>query len=438
MDYFLAVDIGASSGRHILGSVQNGALVLEEIYRFENKLVKKIGKGLFWDVDYLYSQIIAGLAECKKKNRIPKTVAIDTWAVDYVLLDGDKAPILPAYSYRDDGTRDAVRAVEDIILQSELYKKTGIQFQPFNTIYQLYRDKLSGRLLKARHFLMIPEYFSYLLTGVMKNEYTNATSTGLVNAFTKSFDKKLLIALGIDDNLFLPLSYPCEEVGRFTPKVQSLVGFDATVVLCASHDTASAVAACGVSENEAYISSGTWSLIGICSKDPIISKAAQQANFTNEGAHDGDVCFLKNCAGTWLLQGLRRDLSLDCEQLMEMAQNAKDYCYIDVNSPKLTAPESMLCAIKELSGNPNLKPDAAAATVYHSLARAYFAAIDEIENITGKNIKKIRIVGGGSRDNYLNRLTAEYTKKTVVTGPAEATAAGNILSQLKICEGDKR
>ncbi len=433
MSYYLAIDIGASSGRHILGSIQNGALSLEEIYRFENKLIRDKSGALCWDTEYLYSQILNGLARCGESNRVPKTIAIDTWAVDYVLLDGEKNVLAPVYSYRDGSTAEAVNAVGKILPQCELYNKTGIQFQPFNTIYQLYRDKLSEKLGSARHFMMLPEYFSYLLTGVMTNEYTNATSTGLVNARTKQWDGEILNALGISESLFLPLSYPAEPVGMLTADVQKTVGFNSTVVLCPSHDTASAFAVCPKKENTAYISSGTWSLIGVQSKEPIISDCSRKANFTNEGAANGGVCFLKNCMGMWLLQGIRRDLGKDADynEMMRMAQNAKNHYYIDVNAPELVSPESMSEAIRALLCIPKLCADEVAATVYHSLAKSYAQAVREIESITGRTIDEIRIAGGGSRDEFLNRLTAEYTGKSVVTGPAEATAAGNILSQLK-------
>ena len=259
--YYLGIDIGASSGRHILGHLQNGKLELEEVYRFENGMQEENGV-LVWDIHNLVTQVKAGIARCKEIGKIPQTVAIDTWGVDYVLLDAEKNELLPAVAYRDSRTEEGAQAVARILPQAELYARTGIQKQNYNTIYQLYCDKCSGKLDKAAHFLMMPDYLSFKLTGVLKNEYTNATTTNLVNAETKEWDTEILDKLGIPTHLFLPLSLPATAVGEFTPAIQQEVGYNATVLLCPSHDTASAVAACPIDDESVYISSGTWSLIG--------------------------------------------------------------------------------------------------------------------------------------------------------------------------------
>ena len=218
MNYYLAIDIGASSGRHILGCVNDGKLVLEEIYRFENGVKNQDGS-LVWDIDNLVSNVIEGIGKCKQLGKIPKTVAIDTWGVDYVLLDKEQKEILPVMSYRDASCEIAESQVAKILPQSKLYEKTGIQKQCFNTIYQLYRDLKNGKLENAENFLMIPEYLSYKFTGVMKNEYTNATTTNLVCAESKQWDEEILGVLGIPKKIFSPLCTPCSEVGNLLPEI---------------------------------------------------------------------------------------------------------------------------------------------------------------------------------------------------------------------------
>lgn len=294
--YYLAIDIGASSGRHILGYVEDGKLHLEEIYRFENNIKNENGT-LVWDVDSLFREVKAGIAQCKKTGKLPKTIAIDTWGVDYVLLDENKMEILPAVSYRDSRTAEAVKEVNETISQAELYSRTGIQKQSFNTIYQLYCDKKSGKLNNAKHFLMMPEYLSFRLTGEIRNEYTEATTSNLVNAESKQWDKYILDALGIPYEIFCPLSLPGTVVGGFTKQVKDEVGFDSKVILCPSHDTASAVAACPIDDESVYISSGTWSLIGTENTYPVLSEKAQRANFANEGGIEYRFRFLKNIMG---------------------------------------------------------------------------------------------------------------------------------------------
>ena len=241
-------------------------------------------------------------------GKIPKTVAIDTWGVDYVLLDEEKKPILPAVSYRDSRTERGAAEVASLLPQEELYRKTGIQKQNFNTVFQLYCDKVSGKLEKAKHFLMMPEYLSFCLTGVIQNEYTNATTTGLVNAKTKSWDPEILDRLGIPASLFCEPSLPGTVLGPFLPEVEAELGFSSEVVFCPSHDTASAVAACPIDEESIYISSGTWSLIGTENASPVLTASARLANFTNEGGIDYRFRFLKNIMGMWLFQSIRRDL----------------------------------------------------------------------------------------------------------------------------------
>lgn len=425
----LAIDIGASSGRHILGSVENGKIVLTEIYRFENGIKDENGT-LVWDIQHLVNEVIRGVARCKEIGKIPSTVAIDTWGVDYVLLDKNKKEILPVVSYRDSRTDKVQDEVAQIISQQELYAKTGIQKQNFNTIYQLYCDKKSGKLDNAEYFLMIPDYLSFKLTDVIKNEYTNATTTGMVNAETKLWDKDIIERLDLPKHLFNELNTPCSLIGNFTKEIQDYVGFDSTVIFAPSHDTASAVAACPIDDNSVYISSGTWSLIGVESLKPIVNTESQKANFSNEGGIDYRFRFLKNYMGMWLFQNIRKNLDkkYTYDEMMHMAQSSTCVKYFDVNDESLVAPDNMLTAVNNLIGDLPLADTL--SCVYHSLARSYKNAVDEIEKSADKTIDNIFIVGGGSKDSYLNKLTAQYTGKRVVTGLSEATATGNLLSQI--------
>lgn len=431
MTYYLAIDIGASSGRHILGYIDNGRLKLEEIHRFENYITNQNGT-LVWDIEHLVSEVKKGIAKCKEIGKIPCTVAIDTWGVDYVLLDESKQEILPAVSYRDSRTNRVINKVESIISAEELYLKTGIQKQNFNTIYQLYADKLSGRLEDAKHFLMIPAYLSYKLTGVIKNEYTNATTTGMVNADTKQWDYEIIDKLSLPKHLFGTLDTPCTVIGNFTKEMQDYAGFDSTVIFAPSHDTASAVCACPIDDNSVYISSGTWSLIGVESLNPIVNEKSMAANFANEGGIDYRFRFLKNYMGMWLFQNVKKNLNneFSYDDMMRLAMQSKRFEMIDTNAPDFLAPENMINAIRSYLKNESIPIEVVINSVYHSLAQSYKNAIDEIEKLAGKTIDNVFIVGGGSKDTYLNKLTAQYTGKKVVTGLSEATATGNLLSQI--------
>lgn len=431
MKYCLAIDIGASSGRHILGYIEDGKLKLEEIYRFENGIIDIDGT-LCWDIEHLFSEVKNGLRECGKRGIHPDTVAIDTWGVDYVLLDEDKKEILPAVSYRDSRTFGIPEEIDIIIPRRELYELTGIQATNYNSIYQLYCDKKSGKLNKAEYFLMMPEYLSFKLTGEIRNEYTLTTTGGLVNAKTFERDEELLKKLGIDKKIFSPLSMPGTVVGNLSDEVKAEIGFDTTVILCASHDTASAVAACSVGDNGIYISSGTWSLIGTENSEPVTCEKAMNAGFTNEGGVQHRFRFLKNVMGMWLFQNIRKNLDkkYTYDEMMKMAMGSDFTEYINPNAEEFVAPENMIEAIRNYLGKPELPIGDVLNSVYHSLAKTYADAIKTIEEISEKNIDVINIVGGGSKDAYLNSLTKKYTGKDVIAGPVETTATGNILIQL--------
>ena len=435
MYYVLAIDIGASSGRHILGWLEDGILKQQEIYRFENNITNK-NDTIVWDIEHLVSEVKAGIKECKNIDKIPTTVAIDTWGVDYVLLDEDKKEIMPAVAYRDSRTNGIPEEIDAIIPRLDLYKRTGIQSINFNTIYQLYCDKKSGKLDKAAHFLMIPEYLSFKLTGVIKNEYTNATTGSIVNAKLKTLDKELLEMLGIKTDIFKELSLPTDVIGNFSEEFKAEAGFDSTVIFCPSHDTASAVAACPVGDNGVYISSGTWSLIGTENTEPVLSEDAMNGGFTNEGGINFRYRFLENIMGMWLFQNIRRNLDkkYTYDQMMQMAIDSDFKELINPNAKEFVAPENMIEAIRTYLCKPELPIGDVLSSVYHSLANSYTEAVKIIENVSGKKIDLINIIGGGSKDRYLNELTKEYTGKRVLAGPTEATALGNIIAQLMFAD----
>ncbi len=431
MQYFLAIDIGAGSGRHILGSIQDGKLVLEEIHRFENGM-KRVDGSLIWDIDELFAEIKAGLKKAKTLDKVPQYVAIDTWGVDYVLLDKEDKELRPVFAYRDERTEAAVPQVEAVIPPEDLYKITGIQKQNFNTIYQLWCDKQSGRMDEAETLLMIPEYFAWKLTGVKVNEYTNATTGGMLDAAAKTWSEEIIEKLGYKKSLFKELELPATKVGNLSPSIAEELGYNATVILCPTHDTASAVAACPLDDETLFLSSGTWSLIGFENPEPVINEAGFNANYTNEGGIEYRFRVLKNFMGMWLFQSLRKNLDkkYTYDEMMEMAMASSYDKVVDVNSPNLTAPESMIEAIRAEVGEPDLPVGDVLECVYQSLSDAYGRAVKEAETLSGRTFKKLLIVGGGGSDVYLNKLTAEKTGLTILTGIKEATTTGNLAAQI--------
>lgn len=437
--YYLAIDIGASSGRHILGYMDNGTMKLEEVYRFNNDLVRRDGH-LCWDLDRLFDEIKNGLKECKKLNKIPVSMGIDTWAVDFVLLDKDDKILGDTIGYRDHRTNGMDEEVYKFIPEEDLYARTGIQKQLFNTIYQLMAIKTEHpqHLEEAEDLLMLPDYFNFLLTGNKLSEYTNATSTNLVNANKKDWDFEIIEKLGYKKDIFKPLSLPGTPVGEFKEDIAKEVGFSCQVILPATHDTACAVMAVpAVDDDFIYISSGTWSLMGIESKFPITTKESMESNLTNEGGYDYRFRFLKNIMGLWMIQSVRRELdkAYSFPELAALAEESTNFpSRVDVNDASFLAPDSMIEAIKDYCKKTNQQvPETVgeiSTCIYQSLAQSYGQTVKEIENITGRTYSRIHIVGGGSNADYLNELTAKYTNKEVHAGPGEATAIGNIVAQL--------
>lgn len=431
MPYCLAIDIGASSGRHILGEYKNSEFVTTEIYRFDNGICQ-MGETLCWDLAYLTKSVLEGLKKCKELGIVPDTVAIDTWGVDYVLLDKDLNEILPAVAYRDSRTNGIPEEVDALISREELYAKTGIQRQNYNTIYQLYCDARSGKLDDAEHLLFMPEYLSYKLTGILRSEYTIASTSSLLNAKTKNWDFDIIQKLGIKETIFHPIAEPCTVLGGLSDEVKEYVGFDTKVVFVGSHDTASAVAACSLKGHGMYISSGTWSLIGALNQYPVLSETALEMNFTNEGGVGNTYRFLKNIMGMWLFQNIRKNLDkkYSYDEMMAMAMESRFTDVFDPNDQRLVAPDSMIDAIKSCLGKPDLPLGDLLNSVYYSLANSYAKVVSEIESVTGEAVDCIQIVGGGSKDIYLNELTRKLTGKEVLTGPIEATALGNLKAQM--------
>ena len=408
------------------------------MYRFPNGMDDKNGT-LCWNVERLFTEIKNGLKKCKEIGKLPVSMAIDTWGVDYVLLDKDDRILGDTVGYRDSRTEGMDEKVYEVIPQDELYARTGIQKQIFNTVYQLMAVKESHPeyLEQAESILMIPDYFHFLLTGVKKNEYTNATTGQLVSPKTNDWDYEMIDMLGYNSKMFRPVSMPGTVVGEFTEEVQKEVGFNCTVVLPATHDTGSAVLAVPTNDDDAvYISSGTWSLMGIERKEADCSMESMKANFTNEGGYDHRFRYLKNIMGLWMIQSVKKEFAEDLSfaQICEMASKETISSIVDCNDDCFLAPKSMIKAVQDFCRKTGQQvPETVgeiSSVIYNSLAKCYGDTVKEIEEITGKKYSTIYVVGGGSNAGYLNELTAKYTGKKVSAGPSEATAIGNVIVQM--------
>jgi rhamnulokinase len=438
----MAVDIGASSGRCILGWRENGKIHLEEVHRFLNGPTE-INRTMVWNVDRLFAEIVEGVRKAGEMGKRPDSLGVDTWGVDYLLLDKDGKEIGDAVCYRDHRTDGMDREVEKHIPATELYARAGTQFILFNTIYQLQALKLQHpeQLDAAQTLLFMPEYLSYRLTGKMMNEYTIASTSGLLNAASCDWDRDVIERLGLPQRIFGTVHQPGTTLGTLRPEVRDQVGYDLAVMLPACHDTASAVLAMPATgdagDDAIYISSGTWSLMGIERLEPDTRDICRQRGFTNEGGYDRRYRFLRNIMGLWMIQSLRRELFPDhgFGELSDMARTALSYpARIDVTDHEFMAPESMRQAIVRhcvRNGGPEPASDLEVlACTYNSLADSYAATAKEIENLAGRAYSRISLFGGGCRDRLLNELTAKATGKEVYAGPVEATAIGNILSQM--------
>ena len=421
MRYYLAIDIGASSGRHIVGWEENGTIQTKEVYRFPNGVKEENGH-LVWDVKSLVLEVKAGIVAALAEFDNIVSLSIDTWGVDYVLLKGDEE-VYPVYAYRDSRTEVVIPQVHEKVAFSQLYRRTGCQFQPFNTIYQLYDEKLNGRLEGVTAMLMMPEYLLYKLCGVKAREYTNATTTGMVNAETGEFDMKIVDTLGYPRHLFPKLSQPGTVLGEY---------MGVKCVLCATHDTGSAVEGIPMEGNYPYISSGTWSLLGVKTPKPITDGGSEKANYSNEGGV-GYNRYQKNIMGMWLVNELQRELCPDMKfpEIVKLAEESTCQVTVDANAPDFLAPKSMKAAFDRATGGLSTIGDYFRCA-YRSLALSYKQAIEELEANTGTKYEKLYIVGGGAKNGFLNCLTEEATGKQVIALPIEATALGNLKIQMEV------
>ena len=420
-NYYLAIDIGASSGRHIVGWREGGELKTREVYRFPNG-VREADGHLTWDLDALLDHVREGIDRALEEFGALDSFSIDTWGCDYALLRGEEE-VRPCYAYRDGRTETVIPNLHEKVPFEELYARTGCQFQPFNTVYQLCADRLAGRLEGATDFLMVPEYLLWRLTGIKAKEYTNATTTGLVSAETGEFDLELVEKLGLPAHLFPKLQQPGTPVGEYQ---------GVRAVLCAAHDTASAVEGIPMEGEQPYISSGTWSLLGVKTPRPLTDAASMAANYSNEGGV-GYNRYQKNIMGMWMVNRLRDELCPD-KPFPEIVAEAEESAFaetVDANAPRFLAPDSMRSAFDaSLDARPETVGDYFRCA-YRSLALSYRDAIRELEENTGRTYEKLYIVGGGAKNQFLNRLTEEATGKTVIALPIEATALGNLKIQME-------
>ena len=440
MNYYLAIDIGASSGRHILSHLEDGKLVIEEVHRFENGLQEKNGH-LCWDTEHLFAEVKEGLKKCKDRGTVPKTVGIDTWGIDFVLLDQEDRLLGDAVGYRDSRTNGADELVYQVIPEQELYRRTGIQKAIFNTIYQLVAVKRDTPelLTQAKTLLFMPDYLNYLLTGKKVSEYTIASTSQLLDPDTKDWDLQLFEELGLPTAFLQQIVPTGSFLGTFTDEIAAEVGFSAKVYNVAEHDTGSAVAALPTVEDTVYISSGTWSLMGVERESIDAGEAARKGNFTNEGGYLYRFRFLKNIMGLWMIQSVRKELKEAGEtysfaELCDLASKEGISSIVNCNEGRFLSPKSMIREIREACKESGQQvPESAgelSKVVYASLAECYRETIGQIEEITGRKYDHINIVGGGANAGYLNELTAKATGKTIYAGPTEATAIGNLIVQM--------
>lgn len=444
MTNLLAIDLGASSGRVMVGRIDGQTFVLEELHRFPNNPLEEQGH-LHWDMQRLWSDIQTGMARYADQCAEPLAgIGIDSWAVDYALLGADGQLLGKPYAYRDRRTNGVPEWVDQQIAPERLYALTGIQRLPINTLYQLasMRYHHDPQLDAAETLLMIPDLFHYWMTGRKVAEYTNATTTQFFDASARQWSAEILAALALPQRILPPIVTPGTLLGALLPQVAAAVGLPpgVPVIASATHDTASAVAAVpGLDATSAYISSGTWSLVGVELPEPILHDAARLRNFTNEGGVAGTIRFLRNVGGLWLVQECQRQWQREGRdyswpELVNLANGAEPLrSMVDPDAPEFLSPESMPAALANYCRRTNQPiPHDAGALVrccLESLALKYRWVLEAIESLTGQRVQTIRIVGGGSQNALLCQCTADGCQRRVVAGPAEATALGNMLVQ---------
>lgn len=444
MKVILSFDFGASSGRAIISKFDGKKIELEEVHRFPNEPVS-IGGHMYWDFLRLFHELKTGIKKAKAKYKDIWSIGIDTWGVDYGLLDENDNLISNPIHYRDSRTNNIIKDIEKVVSFEEIYSSTGIQYMTFNTLYQLYADvKYRNNILKeAKSLLFIPDLFNFYLTGNKYNEYSEASTSQMLDAKSKNWDLKLLDKLELPKEILQDIIMPGEVWGTLNNEIQTELEVGAIpVIAVGSHDTASAVAGIPLeSENGVYLICGTWSLLGIESKNPIIKEASLKQNFTNEGGVEGTIRFLKNINGLWTLQQLKKAW---CERVQEIsfpdiikaAKAAKNNGFIiDPNDATFMAPLNIVEEIKNYcakngQGTPNDLGEVAIA-IYNGLTNEFNKVIQNLEEVTGNAVETINLVGGGIQDELLCQLTADVTGKKVTTGPLEASVFGNAIMQLK-------
>ena len=441
MKKYLAIDLGASSGRGILGKIEDGKLTLREVHRFSNDPVET-DSGFFWDTLRLVYEIKAAILKCSLDEGVD-TIGIDTWGVDYAYIDSTGAMMAPSYQYRDARTAPMMDMVYSRVPYSELYKITGIESMSFNTIFQIADDITRRPWLpeNASKLLLTPDLLGYLLTGKAASEYTIASTTALMDAEKKEFSKELFSEFDIEEELFAPVVMPGNILGKLTDKIDAETGHSGAVVVnVGSHDTSSAIAAVPAKNDDfLFISSGTWSLMGIESDKPVINDITRKYSFTNEGGTFGKINIMKNIMGLWLIQESRRQwkregLNYSFDEMSDAALKSEPFAsIINPDDPMFNAAGDMPGKIREYCKKTGQKiPETMGAVVraiFESLALRYRWTAEKLEEITGNKYSTINIVGGGTKDELLCRFTANGTGRTVIAGPVEATAIGNIMAQ---------
>jgi rhamnulokinase len=448
-----AVDLGATSGRVIVAHVGPDELRLDQVARFANAPItarEDNGSGLHWDIHELYRNVTAGLAEAGRAAEHIASIGIDAWAVDYALMRGGRMIGTP-FHYRDERTAAGVEAVHSLVPFDQLYTQSGLQFLPFNTIYQLAVDKAAGAFERARTILLIPDLFTFWLTGVRVAEVTNASTTGLLKAGRvlgsrkaglPQINRELISTLGLPPEILSRLVTPGYEVGPLLPDVANKLGYQTTVTAVGSHDTASAVVGVPMtSPDAAYISCGTWGLVGVELNNPVLSDAARDANFTNERGVDGRIRFLHNVMGLWLLSESMRSwqeagLQIELGALLaEAAALHEEVALFDANDPRFLTPGDMPARIAQWCGEHGRpvphSPAMFTRSILESLAEAFARAVRTASELSGKQVSVIHLVGGGSQNELLCQLTADRSGLPVLAGPVEATAIGNVLVQAR-------
>lgn len=440
---FFAVDLGATSGRTILGTLSNGKIELKEITRFANPIVEVFGH-YHWDMLHLYNEVIKGLKSVKSSGIEINSIGVDTWGVDFAFFGKDGNLLRNPYSYRDPHKIGAPeKYFKEKMPKKTLYDLTGIQILDFNSIFQFYtlRKNHCSALESASKILFIPDAISYMLTGEMVTEYTVASTSQMLNPRTKRLDDKLLKSVGLSESQFGRYVFPGDKIGTLNKTVQNITGLGPVPVFAVGgHDTASAIAAIPAkNENFAYLSSGTWSLMGIEVKDAIINEESYKKNFTNEGGINKNIRFLKNICGMWLIECCRKSWGDKCgsfDDLQKAASEVKPFrSLINPDSPIFASPSNMLDAIQKYCSMTSQPKPATIGEftrcIYDSLALRYRQVYKDLQNFAPFNIEALNVIGGASANKFMNRQTCDALQKPVLAGPKEATALGNICVQAK-------